>query len=172
MLIGMLKWIVKLGRLDIAYMVSSLARFVACPRKGHSDRALYVFGYLRKKPNRRIRINSKDPGLVKNGAEGHLEIDLSEKLKEHYLDAEEAIDDKVTTPLLDGLAITAYVDSDHANDKMTRRSITGLIIFVGRTPVMYQSKQQGTVETSTYGAEFMAMKTVVEEVMDARYMLH
>eukprot|EP00957_Ditylum_brightwellii_P016105 1212872-Ditylum_brightwellii.AAC.1 len=61
MLIGMLNWIVTLGRLDIAYAVSSLARFVACPPKGHSDRALYVFGCLKKKPNRRIRIDSKDP---------------------------------------------------------------------------------------------------------------
>eukprot|EP00957_Ditylum_brightwellii_P074131 5633170-Ditylum_brightwellii.AAC.1 len=39
MLIGMLNWIVILRRLDIAYTVSSLARFVACPRKGHSDKA-------------------------------------------------------------------------------------------------------------------------------------
>eukprot|EP00957_Ditylum_brightwellii_P009911 747927-Ditylum_brightwellii.AAC.1 len=54
---------------------------------------------------------------------------------------------------------------------MTRRSITGLIIFVSRTPVMYQSKRQGAVETSTYGAEFMAMKTAVEEVMVLHYML-
>eukprot|EP00957_Ditylum_brightwellii_P162905 12404903-Ditylum_brightwellii.AAC.1 len=55
---------------------------------------------------------------------------------------------------------------------MTRRSITRLIIFVGRTPVMYQSKRQVAVETSTYGAEFMAMKTAVEEVMALCYMLH
>eukprot|EP00957_Ditylum_brightwellii_P054811 4153902-Ditylum_brightwellii.AAC.1 len=65
----------------------------------------------------------------------------------------------------------AYVDSTHAHDKVTWRSITGLIIFVGRTPVMFQSKHQGTIETSTYGAEFMAMKTAVEEVMTVRYML-
>eukprot|EP00957_Ditylum_brightwellii_P131601 10036202-Ditylum_brightwellii.AAC.1 len=54
---------------------------------------------------------------------------------------------------------------------MTRRSITGLIIFVGRTLVMYQSKRQGTVETSIHGANFMAMKTAVEEVMASHYML-
>ena len=33
------------------------------------------------------------------------------------------------------------------------------------------SKCQGAIETSTYGAEFMAMKTAVEEVMSVRYML-
>eukprot|EP00957_Ditylum_brightwellii_P026696 2019184-Ditylum_brightwellii.AAC.1 len=55
---------------------------------------------------------------------------------------------------------------------MTRRSITRLIIFVGRTQVMCQSKQQGTVKTSIYEAKFMAIKTAVERVMDVCYMLH
>ena len=81
------------------------------------------------------------------------------------------MDDKLPKSLFDELMITAYVDSDHAHDKVTRRSITGLIVFVGRTPVMYQSKRQGAIETSTYGAEFMAMKTAVEEVISIRYML-
>eukprot|EP00957_Ditylum_brightwellii_P003459 262139-Ditylum_brightwellii.AAC.1 len=160
-----------LSRLDIAYSVSSLVRFVACPRKGHNIRALYVFGYLKKKPNCRIKIDSKDPGVVKNGAEGHLAVNLSEKLKEHYPDAKEVIDDKVPKQFLNELTITAYNDSDHAHNKMMERSITGLIIFVGKTPVMYQSKRQGAVETSTYGAKSMAMKTSVEEVMALRYML-
>eukprot|EP00957_Ditylum_brightwellii_P157654 11999479-Ditylum_brightwellii.AAC.1 len=102
-------------------------------------------------------------GIVKNGAEGHLEIDLSEKLKEHCPDTAEEIDNKVLKQLLDELTIMAYVDSDHAHNKMIRRSITGLITFVGRTLVMYQSKRQGVVETSTYRAKFMATKTAVEE---------
>ena len=44
MLIGMLNWIVTIGRIDIAFAVSSLSRFIACPRQGHMGRALYVFG--------------------------------------------------------------------------------------------------------------------------------
>eukprot|EP00957_Ditylum_brightwellii_P016732 1259368-Ditylum_brightwellii.AAC.2 len=51
MLIGMLNWIVTLGQININYSVSSLACCVACPRQGHKDRALYVFSYLKKKPN-------------------------------------------------------------------------------------------------------------------------
>ena len=49
--------------------------------------------------------------------------------------------------------------------------MTGLLIFVGRTPVYFFSKRQGAIETSTYGAEFVAMKTAVEEAMAIRYML-
>ena len=171
MLIGILNWIVALGRLDIGFATSSLSRFVACPRKGHLDRALYVFGYLKKRPNRRYVIDSRDPKIIETGAEDMLDEDLTESLKSLYPDSEEILDPASPEPLFDELKITAFVDSDHAHDKLTRRSITGLIIFVGRTPVFYLAKRQGAIETSTYGAEFMAMKTAVEEVTSIRYML-
>ena len=37
MLIGMLNWIVTIGRLDVCHATSSLARFTACPRQGHLE---------------------------------------------------------------------------------------------------------------------------------------
>ena len=171
MLIGILNWIVALGRLDIGFATSSLSRFVACPRQGHMDRALYVFGYLKKRPNRRYIIDSRDPKIIQNGADGLVDEDLTETLRSQYPDSEEILDSATPEPLFDEIKITAFVDSDHAHDKLTRRSITGLIIFVGRTPVFYMAKRQGSIETSTYGAEFMAMKTAVEEVSAIRYML-
>eukprot|EP00957_Ditylum_brightwellii_P211907 15366746-Ditylum_brightwellii.AAC.3 len=171
MLLGMLNWIVILGRLDIAYAVSSIACFTTYPRKGHNTRLLYTFGYLKKKSNRRIRIDHRDPAVAKNGAEGQLEVDLLAKMREHYPKAEESNDDQLLKSFFDELEITSYVDSDHAHNKLTRRSITGLIIFVGCTSVLYQPKRQGTVETSTHGAEFIVMKTAVEEGMTVRYML-
>jgi hypothetical protein len=171
MLVGILNWIVSLGRLDIGYATASLSRFVACPRQGHLDRALYTFGYLKKKPNKRYIIDSRDPKIVQNGAEHLVDVDLATAMKTHYPDSEELLDPATPKPLFDELAITAFVDSDHAHDKLTRRLITGLIIFVGCTPVLYQAKRQGAIETSIYGAEFLAMKTVVEEVSAVRYML-
>jgi hypothetical protein len=35
MLIGMLNWIMTIGRLDVCHATSSLATFMACPRQGH-----------------------------------------------------------------------------------------------------------------------------------------
>ena len=61
MLVGMLNWIVGIGRFDISHATSSLARFSSCPRKGHLERALRVFGYLKKYPNKRIVLDSRDP---------------------------------------------------------------------------------------------------------------
>eukprot|EP00957_Ditylum_brightwellii_P186879 14231016-Ditylum_brightwellii.AAC.1 len=91
--------------------------------------------------NDSIKIDSRDPVIVNNCAEGNFNIDLSAKLKGDYSEAEETIDDKVPKPLFDQLFITLYVDSDHAHDNVTRSLITRLIIFVEHMPVMVQLKQ-------------------------------
>ena len=169
MLIGMLVWLVTIGRSDVSWATSSLSRFTAQPREGHLKRALRVFGYLKKRPNRRIVVDSRDPIVV--GGEEERGADLRKELGEYYDEASEEIDDRLPEPLVDELAITVFVDSDHAHDKVTRRSCTGMLIFVGRTPVFHMSKRQGSIETSTYGAEFCAMRTAVEELISVRYML-
>ena len=169
MLIGILNWVVCIGRVDVALATTSLSRFTACPRKGHFDRVLRVFGYLKKHKNRRIVVDSRDP--IKVGGKDALNLDFMEMFKEFYPDAAEEIDCQLPKSLIDELEITAFVDSDHAHDKLTRRSITGLLILVGRTPVYFMSKRQGAIATSTYGAEFCAMRTAVEEVQAVRYML-
>lgn len=169
MLMGILNWIVTIGRLDVAFATMSLSRFSACPRQGHLDRAIKVFGYLKKRPNRRICVDSRDPSL--QGFESELEKDFSKTLCEEYPDSTEEIDAKLPSPKVSEISITAFVDSDHAHDKVTRRSVTGLIIFLGRTPIFFSSKRQGAIETSTYGAEFCAMRTAVEELISVRYMM-
>ena len=88
-----------------------------------------------------------------------------------YKNAFEEIDLSLPEALVDEITITVFIDSDHAHDQLTRRSITGMLIVVGQTPVMYMSKRQGAIKTSTYGAEFCAMKTAVEELIAIRYML-
>lgn len=129
-----------------------------------------VFGYLKKYPNRRIRVESSDPDFI--GEEETLHKDMTMELAASYPDAMEEMDPNLPKALVPEMCITAFlVDSDHAHDKVTRRSITGLFIFVGRTPIFWMSKCQGAIEASTYGAEFNAMKTAVEEVISVPYML-
>ena len=65
-------------------------------------------------------------------------------------------------PLADEFEITVHVDADHAHDKTTSRSIAGIIVFVGSTPVFSSSKRQSSVQTSACGAEFVALKSAVE----------
>ena len=62
-----------------------------------------------------------------------------------------------------------FADSNHGHDKVTGRSVTGMISFVGRTPVHWSAKRQGAVQSATFGAEFVALKRAVEEAITLRY---
>jgi hypothetical protein len=166
-LIGMAQWAVTVGRLDISFAVSSLSRFSANPREHHLELALYLFGYLKQFPNRRISLDSNpllvDDALKKNS--------FHPDFLEDYPDAKEEVDPGLPTPYGDELETSVFFDADHAHDIMTRRSISGLIVFVGSTPVLWISRRQGCIATSTYCAEFIAMRTAVEEAISLRYML-
>ena len=67
--------------------------------------------------------------------------------------------------------ITVFVDADHAGDRATRRSFTGILIYVNRAPIIWFSKKQNTVETSTFGSEFVSMRVATEITEGLRYRL-
>ncbi len=69
------------------------------------------------------------------------------------------------------MTVHCFVDSDHAGDKVTRRSQTGILIFCNRAPVIAYSKRQNSVECSTYGSELCAMRQAIELVKSLRYKL-
>ena len=50
-LIGVLRWIVELGRVDINTEVSMLSSHLALPRSGHLDAVLNIIAYLNKTHN-------------------------------------------------------------------------------------------------------------------------
>ena len=88
-----------------------------------------------------------------------------------YQDAKEQLPSDMP-PLRGRLVSThCFVDSDHTGDKVTRRSQTGILIFLNRAPIIWYSKRQNTVETSMFGSEFITMKTVVEQIKSLRYKL-
>ena len=65
----------------------------------------------------------------------------------------------------------AYVDADHAGDKLTQRSRTGYIVFLNMAPIYWPSKKQASIETSSLGSEFIAMKQCCEFIRGLRYKL-
>jgi hypothetical protein len=70
-----------------------------------------------------------------------------------------------------GFTMRTYVDSDHAGDKVTRRSRSGFLVFLNSAPIYWTSKKQTSCETSTFGSEFVAMKQASEYVRGLRYKL-
>ena len=53
----------------------------------------------------------------------------------------------------------------------TGKSLTGCLHFVNKTPVDWYSKKEATVETATYGSDFVAAKTAIEQIMEIRQTL-
>ena len=63
------------------------------------------------------------------------------------------------------------MDTDHAPDVVTSRSITAILLLLNNTLVRWVSKRQKTVETSTYGSELVAARIATELIMEMRYTL-
>ena len=88
----------------------------------------HVYGYLKKFPTKSIAVDSTDIDMSRLKDVSKMQVDF---LKE-YQDATEDMDQ---FPPARGrpLQTTFLVDSDHAHDRKTRRSVTGMIGFVGST---------------------------------------
>lgn len=70
------------------------------------------------------------------------------------------------------MQLNVFVDADHAGNRVTRRSHTGILIYLNSAPIQWYSKAQATVETSTFGSEFIAMRIAVEMIEAMRYKLY
>eukprot|EP00804_Cyclotella_cryptica_P028067 CCRYP_017276-RA/>CCRYP_017276-RA protein AED:0.08 eAED:0.14 QI:0/0/0/1/0.25/0.2/5/0/724 len=163
-LIGVLRWMCELGRIDICTEVSMLSSFAAMPREGHLEAALHVFSYLKLRSNSRLIFDPKEPNV---GESDFVECDWSD----FYLGAEEALPPNAPKPLGKGVTLRMFVDSDHAGDKVSRRLRTGFAIFLNYGMIDWLSKKQSTVETSVFGAKFCAMKHRIENLRGIRYKL-
>ena len=69
-----------------------------------------------------------------------------------YSDFVEETDLRLPTPLMKELSLNIFVDANHGHDKMTGRSISGILSCVGRTPVYWCAKRQSSVQTPTFGS--------------------
>ena len=67
--------------------------------------------------------------------------------------------------------ITMYADANLYHDKVSGRSVTGLLLMLNSTPIDWYSKKQGSVETATYGSEFVAARIGTDKIIEMRYML-
>ena len=158
----MLRWAVELGRVDICTEVSIMAAYAANPRVGHLDAVYHIFAWLKRHDRSKLvfdsaYVNNKEQSLP--------------DWTDFYKDVKEQIPADAPEPLGKPVEMTSYIDSDHAGDKVTRRSRTGVFIFLNRALIVWYSKKQSSIETSSFGSEFSAMKTGTELVEGLRYKL-
>ena len=163
-LVGILHWMVELGRVDMIVEVSILASHMAMPREGHLLAVYHVFAYIKKHHNSRLVFDPSYPDIDRSNFMEH-------DWREFYGDVKEAIPPNAPLALGKDVDIRMYVDSDHAGDKSNRRSRTGFFIYLNSSLIMWSSKKQPTIETSVFGAEFVAMKVGIETLRGLRYKL-
>ena len=164
-LIGAAQWLISLGRLDIATAVMTLSSFRVAPRKGHLDRMRRVYGYVSKMRHGAIRFRVGVPDY------SDINIPDSDWAKTIYGNVVEEIPHDAPRPLGPEVVMTTYVDANLCHDMTTGRAVTGIIHLLNQTPIDFYTKKQGTVETATYGSEYVAGRTATEQIIDLRLSL-
>ncbi len=160
--IGILRWIVELGRIDICCEVSMMSSYNAAPRSGHLDAVLHIFAYLASHDRSRIVM---DDGYVPHPVEPLC------VWSEFHPEAMDEVPPDMPEALGSPVQQTMFVDALHVANLVTRHSRTGRLIFLNRAPIIWFSKKQNSIETRSFGSEFMALKTGYELLTGQRYKL-
>ena len=160
--IGVLRWAVELGRVDICGEVSMMAGFSANPRVGHFEAIMHMFAHLKHHKRSKVVLDSSYPVLP--------EV-VERNWESFYGKIEEEKPPDAPNPLGQPVDMVTFVDANHAGNKVNRRSRTGVLMCLSKALVGWYSKKQGSVETSTFGSEMVAMKTAIELSLGLRYKL-
>ena len=98
--------------------------------------------------------------------------EVRRKIMRHiYRDARDEIPDNVPEIRGKDLQLNVYVDANHAGNKVTRCSQTGILILLHKSLVAFDNKRQNTVESSPFGSEYIALKLAMEKIIGLRYKL-
>ena len=165
-LVGALQWAVTLGRFDIAYATMVVSRFRVEPRVGHMDRVKRIYGYLRKFNDAKIRFRT---GIPPN--ESIFQEHKADWMNSIYGEREVEMFDGMPVPKGKQVRVTTFIDSGLHHCQVTGKASTGILQLVNQTPIDWESKKQATVETTTYGAEFVAARMGVDKTIDLVFAL-
>jgi hypothetical protein len=164
-LIGILRWACEIGRIDILLEVSLMSSYNAYPRRGHLQAVYHIFAYIKQHLNSTIVFDDAYPDINEKAFPPHCDW------SDFYPDATEPLPPRMPEPRGYSVEITCFVDANHAGNLLTRRSQTGFFIFINKAPIIWVSKRQNTVESSTFGSEFNALRVSIEHIAALRYKL-
>ena len=168
-LIAALQWTISLCHFDIANAVMTLSRYRAAPLQGHLECAKRIVGYLKKFPHDAICFCTGIPNHEAIYGEHTVAHDWMHSV---YGTPTEEIPHYAPKPKGKIVRTTTFVDANLMHDFTTGQSATGCLHLLNQTPLDWFSKRQGQVETATYGSEFVAAHTAIEQIIDLRFTLH
>ena len=87
------------------------------------------------------------------------------------MQGKEEISSNMPEPRGQGFIMCVKVGVDHASNTITRCSRTGVLVYLNCAPIYWWNKKQNSVESSSFGSQFIAMKQCCEYVHGLRYKL-
>jgi hypothetical protein len=156
--------VVELGQLDIYIEVALLSQHLALSRVGHLEAVYHIFAYLHKHDRSRIILDPTDP-FPHTPTAAKPDWTLCFEITEEELPPH--------IPELLGYPVNIYtfMDENYAGNLVTQRSHTVILLLVQNSPILWLSCQQNTVETSSFGSEFVALQTACDLIISMCYKL-
>ena len=75
------------------------------------------------------------------------------------------IEPAITPADMHDLALQLYTDANYGGDRQTRKSVSGILLKIGGVPVIWGSKQQTQVATSTAVAELLSLHEGLKQTL-------
>ena len=122
----------------------------------------YVYSYLIKFRHFRIHFDTNEPNYET------VSLDQHDWYHTAYGNGKELIPTDAPEPKGKQVVLSHWYDANLMHDVLSGKSVTGVFHMANCTPIMWYSKKQATSETATYGAEFLAARTCLEQVIDLR----
>ena len=114
-MIGMLRWMVELGRVDICLEVSMMSSHMAMPREGHFRAVLQIFAYIEKYHNTELVFDPSEP-ILDESAFQRKDWTSSEF---GHIDGKEVLPHNMPQRRGLGFMLRAKVDAEHATDTVS-----------------------------------------------------
>jgi hypothetical protein len=133
--IGMLGYLQGHSRSNTTFSTSQCARFIHCTKRSHEEALERIGQYLKATGDKGLIVHPKNH-------KGRLDIDC-------YVDADFA-------------GLWGYEDKQ---DPSCVKSRTGYVIFIADCPVVWVSRLQTDITTSTMEAEYSALSTAMRDVL-------
>ena len=146
-----------MGRFDIAVHIMTMSRFRQQPGTGHLERLKKIIGYLANFLHGSLRFRLHEPHY------SNLPQREYNWQRTVYAGAKEETPHGIPKPKGKHVTTTTYVDANLHHDQVTGRAVT--------TPSHWHTKRQATVETATFGSEFVAARIATDQIIDLRYKL-
>jgi hypothetical protein len=159
-MIGATQWAISLGRFDIQTAIMTVSQFRIAPQIGHLHGMKSIYGYLKRYKHGAIRVRTEKPEI----SNFHM-VDYN-WLYTVYRKMTELIPNNIPEPLGKSAVCSHYTDANLYHDMINGRSVTGIMHFANSTPIDTYLKRQSTVETATYGAEFVAARIATDRIVD------